>query len=321
MEKETVLKLIELMDTDYKKSVHKKSEQYLKAEKMLLERATAKEILIVFEEMESGDYDLFFKAFCERKDADAIVEYIRSDLHIENKDLETLMNCLYRIDCDSECLFEFIEYSKDILGCTKIMPLVNKIVEKADFETLSLTFKLMNKDISATDREKIFNKILETGTIENLTKFIDSNFKNENYKELIPAKKLNYLDFAQIRLLVKQIIDKAQHTYELEEPIMLLRFKIERQQTEKLIKAAIDCAEDGTDAIILARLYCDISLDPVQKKQFLETIDKIGEMEAKAYVVNFGNLEDYDRKIVDPKFLTAEQKGIEEILSSLEETK
>ena len=107
MEKETLLKLIDLMDTDYKKSGHKKSEQYLKAEKMLLKTAKAQELLIIMEKGDSFEFDVYFNTFLKRKDGKALVDILEKDIELIDDDISKISKVLIEIG-DAKYIYEFI---------------------------------------------------------------------------------------------------------------------------------------------------------------------------------------------------------------------
>ena len=90
------------------------------------------------------------------------------------------------------------------------------------------------------------------------------------------------------------------------------------EQKEQLVKEQIRKTNCEEDAIYLAQVYVDIRLEPDLRKNILIKIDELDAEEAKEYILEYSKPEDYERKIIDPKFLTEEQEEIENILTILD---
>ena len=311
-----ILDLIRLMDTDYKKSGHKKSEQYLKAEKMLFKKATAQELLFIMETGESFEWDIYFKAFLNRKDGQAMIDILDKNIDLDDSDIYKISKVLIEIG-EAKYIYEFIVAIPDLLkrliykdGLTGLM---NALSKSDDVNTLILVHK-SKKLRSFEDSDKIFNRILEIASVDTLIRFVNDNFENVNFPN---NTNTGYLTEQDIAWVVDTICDKAT-PYELKDAVIYMHSKLTEKQKEQLINEQIRKTTAEEDAIYLAQVYVDIKLHPSVRRDILKKIDELDAAEAKEYVLEYGKNEDYERKILDPKFLTVEQEEIENILTYFE---
>ncbi len=317
MKRETLLKLIELMDTDYQKSGHKKSEQYQKAEKVLLKTATAQQILVIMETGESFEFDIYFNALLKRKDGQALLDILNKDIELNDNDIAKISKALIEIN-KIKYIYEFINDNFDLLKNNiykDTLPSLITALSKSD-NVLALMRAYKTKKIRAFDcNNKIFNRILEVASIDTLIVFVNNNFENVNF-----PKDTGYLSEKDIEWIVDTICDKAT-PFELGDAITWMNSKLTEEQKEQLIKEQIRKTNCEEDAMYLAQVYVDIKLETPLRKGILTKIDELDANEAKQYILEYSKPEDYERKIIDPNFLTAEQKGIEEILTLLDDIK
>lgn len=318
MEKETLLKLIDLMDTDYKKSGHKKSEQYLKAEKMLLKTATAQELLIIMEKGDSFEFDVYFNTFLKRKDGKALVDILEKDIELIDDDISKISKVLIEIG-DAKYIYEFIiatpELLQHLVYKDTLPSLITALSKSENTNVLIQAYKNYKiRQFDGLNNNIIFNRILEVASVNTLIKFINDNFENVNFPN---NKNTGYLNAKNIESIVDTICDKA-NPLELGEAVIYMKSRLIEKQKEQLVKEQLRKTDCKEDAIQLAQVYVDIKLKPSLRRDILLKIDELDAKDAKEYILEFSKPEDYERKIIDHKFLTAEQKGIEEILVNLE---
>lgn len=320
MERETLLKLIELMDTDYKKSCFKKSDQYLKAEEKLLKTATAQELLTIMDSGESFDFKMYFNAFLKRKDGQALIDIVGKNIDLNDKDIADISKVLIEIG-KAKYIYKFVitipDWLNRLLYKDTLPSLMAALSKSKEADTLIEAYK--NYKIRQFDgaNNKIFNRILEVASVNQLIGFVNENFENVNFPS---NKNTGYLSSDNIQCIIDTICDIAT-PFELREAISYMRSKLTKNQKEQIVETQVEKTTKEEDAIYLAQVYVDIALESGIRYDILKKIEELDVKEAKQYILVYTTPEDYERKIIEPTYLTAEQKGIEEILSSLEETK